>query len=78
MAVSDDGRVFCTTTWEEGGRAPGIYHEGDALAHIPSLGISSGESVAVSRRCARATAYRVRALELNKSASDWSKTIYVR
>ncbi len=48
MAVSDDGRVFCTTTWEEGGRAPGIYHEGDALAHIPSLGISSGESVAVT------------------------------
>lgn len=78
LAVSEDGSVFCTTTWEEGGRAPGIYHEGDALAHIPSLGISSGESVAVSRRCAHATAYRVRALELNKSASDWSKTIYVR
>jgi len=48
MAVSEDGRVFCTTTWEEGGRSSGIYHEGDALAHIPSLGISSGESVAVT------------------------------
>ena len=46
--MSDDGRVFCTTTWEEGGRSSGIYHEGDALAHIPSLGISSGESVAVT------------------------------
>jgi len=48
MAVSEDGRVFCTTTWEEGGRSSGIYHEGDALAHIPLLGISSGESVAVT------------------------------
>jgi len=48
MAVSEDGRVFCTTTWEEGGRAPGIYHEGDALTLIPSLGISSGESLAVT------------------------------
>ena len=50
LAVSGDGTVFCTTTWEEGGRSSGIYHEGDALAHIPSFGISSGESVAVSPR----------------------------
>ena len=48
MAVSDDGRVFCTTTWEEGGRSAGIYREGDALALIPAFGISSGESVAVT------------------------------
>lgn len=48
MAVSEDGKVFCTTTWEEGGRSSGIYHEGDAVTNIPSLGISSGESVAVT------------------------------
>lgn len=50
MAVSEDGRAFCTTTWEEGHRAAGIYRDGDALEHFPSLDTtSSGEAVAVSR-----------------------------
>jgi len=51
MAVSEDGSVFCTTTWGEGGRSSGIYHEGNALAHIPSLGISLGESERITLPC---------------------------
>ena len=36
MAVSEVGTVFCTTTWEEGGRSAGIYREGDEIgrAHV--------------------------------------------
>ncbi len=48
LAVTGDGRVYCTTTWEEGGRAAGIYKEGDALEDIPGFGLDSGSSVAVT------------------------------
>ena len=46
MAVTSDGRIYCTTTWEEGGRAAGVYKDGDALAEIPSFGVDSGSSKA--------------------------------
>ena len=48
MAVTGDGRIYCTTTWEEGGRAAGIYRDGDALEDIPGFGLDSGSSVAVT------------------------------
>ena len=48
MAVTGDGRIYCTTTWEEGARAAGIYKEGDALEEIPGFGVDSGFSVAVT------------------------------
>lgn len=48
LAVTGDGRIFCTTTWEEGSRAAGIYQDGDALEDIPSFGVDSGSSVAVT------------------------------
>lgn len=48
LAVTGDGRIYCTTTWEEGARAAGIYKDGDALEDIPSFGVDSGSSVAVT------------------------------
>jgi hypothetical protein len=48
LAVTPEGFVFCTTPWEEGGRAAGVYRDGDALPEIPSLGINSGAAVAAS------------------------------
>ncbi len=48
MAVTGDGRIYCTTTWEEGARAAGIYKDGDALEDIPGFGLDSGSSVAVT------------------------------
>ena len=48
MVVTGDGRIYCTTTWEEGARAAGIYKDGDALEDIPGLGVDSGSSVAVT------------------------------
>ena len=48
MAVSAEGYVFLTTTWEEGLRAAGIYKDGDALPEMTGLGVNSGDVVAVS------------------------------
>lgn len=49
MAVSADGFVYLTTTWEEGCVPAGIYRAGDALPEHANLGgPSSGEAVAVS------------------------------
>ena len=48
LAVTGDGRTYCTTTGEEGARAAGIYQDGDALEDIPSFGVDSGSSVAVT------------------------------
>ena len=48
MAVTGDGRIYCTTTWEEGGRAAGIYKDGDPLEDIPGFGVDSGSSVAMT------------------------------
>lgn len=48
LAVSSDGFVYLTTTWEEGSRAAGIYRNGDALPEVAPLGLNSGEAVAVT------------------------------
>ncbi len=50
LAVTADGMVYCTTTWEEGHRAAGIYKDGDALADVPTFGTTAGTSVAVNDR----------------------------
>lgn len=50
MVASPDGMLFCTTTWEEGHRAAGIYREGDALPDSPPFATSSGRSVAASEK----------------------------
>lgn len=52
MAVSAEGYVFLTTTWEEGLRAAGIYKDGDALPEMTGLGVNSGDAVAVSAKWA--------------------------
>ena len=52
MAVSAEGYVFLTTTWEEGLRAAGIYKDGDALPEMTGLGVNSGEAVAVNAKWA--------------------------
>ncbi len=51
MAVSADGFVYLTTTWEEGCTPSGIYRDGDALPERANLGgPSSGDAVAVTDR----------------------------
>ena len=52
MAVSAEGYVYLTTTWEEGLRAAGIYKDGDALPEITGLGVNSGDAVAVNSKWA--------------------------
>jgi hypothetical protein len=47
LAVTADGMVYCTTTWEEGHRAAGIYRDGDALTDVPTFGTTAGACVAV-------------------------------
>lgn len=48
LAVSADGFLYTDTTWEEGHRPAGTYHEGDALADHPEFGAGTGDAVAVS------------------------------
>ena len=48
LAVTTDGMIYCSTSWEEGHRAAGIYKDGDALADCPTFGTSSGDCVAVN------------------------------
>ena len=48
MVASSDGMLFCTTTWEEGHFAAGIYRNGDALPDPPPFATTSGHAVAVN------------------------------
>ena len=48
MVASSDGMLFCTTTWEEGHAAAGIYRNGDALPDAPPFATTSGHAVAVN------------------------------
>jgi hypothetical protein len=48
MVASPDGTLFCTTTWEEGHLAAGMYRDGDALPDSPPFATTSGRSVAAS------------------------------
>jgi hypothetical protein len=50
MVASSDGTLFCTTTWEEGHSAAGMYRNGDALPDQPPFATSSGRAVAVNDR----------------------------
>ena len=50
MVASREGNLYCTTTWEEGHRAAGVYRAGDALVDSPTFHTTSGKSVAVSER----------------------------
>ena len=50
LAVSADGFLYTDTTWEEGHRPAGTYHEGDALPDHPEFGAGTGDAVAVSDR----------------------------